>query len=304
MAFQGKTRNHLVDLEPGFYVIRNQCVDRGAVVPTVTVGHAPSEKAGQLYFIGHRRNGQITLESSGEMAVAYVEGEGVSVNLTLFIPPHYAEQDIALQVRRIDALLAQDTAAHGGPQGAQPHAPSPAGQAQLPLVASAPKVPADSAGPAATMPAAPPSQPSPPAFGARTSLVHLGGHVEKVGDITMQPDQWLGNPSAGTRVEGFVVLWPNKPADVELCYGCEVADLGRPLSGITGSFVGSRGRGGRITSVWAELTGTAAANYTLYTEVVFARKGPVVAVPGAMSKVDDPTDYVVALRMNVTGRPG
>jgi hypothetical protein len=100
--------------------------------------------------------------------------------------------------------------------------------------------------------------------------VSIVGHVEKNGDVAAGPGEVLGQPDANLRVEGFQVMWPDKPEGVELAYSVSVEGYGAmPVVG-TGNFIGTRREAKRITEVTVALTGPNARKYDLTGTAYFS----------------------------------
>lgn len=100
--------------------------------------------------------------------------------------------------------------------------------------------------------------------------ISIVGHVEKNGDVAAGPGQVLGQPDANLRVEGFQVMWPDKPEGVELAYSVSVEGYGAmPVVG-TGNFIGTRREAKRITEVTVALTGPNARKYELTGTAYFS----------------------------------
>ena len=66
--------------------------------------------------------------------------------------------------------------------------------------------------------------------------LRLLGHVARIGDVIVGPREWLAGPSAPSRIEGFSIEWPGKPAHVDVRYA---ATLARPHA-VPGEFGDSR----------------------------------------------------------------
>jgi len=103
------------------------------------------------------------------------------------------------------------------------------------------------------------------------SGIRLLGHVAGVGDVFAGADEWLGGPSAPSRIEGIAIEWPDKPSDLILRYAVETAKpqvtSGRMVE--IGSYAGTRGHALPIVSVLLELSGPGAANYEICAEAIF-----------------------------------
>lgn len=89
------------------------------------------------------------------------------------------------------------------------------------------------------------------------------GHVELKGDVVASPGGTLGEPGSPNRLEGFQVMWPDRPEGVDLAYSIVVEGVGAMPSTKTGNFCGTRGEARRITEVTFALIGPNAGQYQL-----------------------------------------
>lgn len=93
--------------------------------------------------------------------------------------------------------------------------------------------------------------------------VSLIGHVENMGDIVVSDGALLGDPNKQFRLEGFQVIWPDKPPSVDISYSVSVEGAGELPSVTVGNFCGTRGEARRITEVTFSLIGDDAAKFEL-----------------------------------------
>ncbi len=91
----------------------------------------------------------------------------------------------------------------------------------------------------------------------------LIGHVEKIGDVVVSNGGLIGDPSKQFRLEGFQVMWPDKPASVDINYFASVEGMGDLPGVTTGSFCGTRGEARRITEVTFSLIGADSSKFEL-----------------------------------------
>jgi hypothetical protein len=93
--------------------------------------------------------------------------------------------------------------------------------------------------------------------------ISIIGHIERTGDVVATPGQTLGDLASNLRVEGFQVMWPDKPKGVELMYSGRVEGApAAPLMPI-GKFCGTRNSAKRLVEVTFTLTGDRASSYEL-----------------------------------------
>ena len=93
--------------------------------------------------------------------------------------------------------------------------------------------------------------------------ISIVGHVEMKGDLVANSGETLGDPASSRRVEGFQVMWPDRPDGVDLAYGIAVEGVGAMPMTKTGNFCGTRGEAKRITEVTFALIGPNADKFQL-----------------------------------------
>ncbi len=118
------------------------------------------------------------------------------------------------------------------------------------------------------LPAAPLSAPKQIEIGPKG--LSIIGHVERKGDVVAKEGEVLGDPSSTQRVEGFQLMWPDRPDGVDLAYNISVEGFGATPVVKTGNFCGTRGEARRITEVTFTLVGPEASKYQLDGQVCFS----------------------------------
>lgn len=93
--------------------------------------------------------------------------------------------------------------------------------------------------------------------------ISIIAHIERTGDVVAGEGERAGDPATALRLEGFQLMWPNRPAGVDLAYSITVEGIGPTPTVSTGKFCGTRGKARRITEVSFTLVGAQAANYAL-----------------------------------------
>lgn len=132
---------------------------------------------------------------------------------------------------------------------------------------------------ASALPAPEPKKPDPAAVATPVPL-RIVGHVELDGDVSVSGGEWLGGQDGKSRIEGFALQWPRRPADVDISYGCSVRGLGRLPDVVIGEFAGTRQQARGISGVAFSLIGESARSYELTVEAEFSdgtRCGPETA---------------------------
>ncbi len=133
------------------------------------------------------------------------------------------------------------------------------------------------------------------------------GHVSRVGDVYVGPDQWLAGPDAPSRIEGLAIEWPGKPADLDLRYSVVLAKTVGPANrpGYLGEFVGTRGKSMPILGLSLELVGGQFHQCQLVAEALYLG-APLMRVTGAQIDLKGPTgrEPLVGLRIGVQVNAG
>ena len=130
--------------------------------------------------------------------------------------------------------------------------------------------------------------------------VRILGHVAGIGDVVVHANQWIAGPSAPSRIEGIVIEWPDKPADLDIQYAVKTAKP-QATSGrknALGSFAGTRGKAMPIVGLLLELSGPAASKFQFLTEAIFLG-APAMRIKGKRVVAAGPTgrEPLVGLRI-------
>src|SRR5580704_14166122 len=129
------------------------------------------------------------------------------------------------------------------------------------------------------------------------------GHVTGIGDQEVGVDQWLGGPSAPSRIEGISIKWPDKPHDLDIRYAVKTAKP-QPTSGIAvgvGAFSGTRGKTLPIVALLLEMSGSGGENLQFVADALFLG-APTKRIIGKRIVVSGPTgrEPLVGLRISVS----
>ncbi|WP_157778822.1 hypothetical protein [Massilia violaceinigra] len=98
----------------------------------------------------------------------------------------------------------------------------------------------------------------------------LIGHIERNGDVMAAPGAVLGDPDSLLRLEGFQVMWPDRPHGVDLAYSIAVEGGGVLPMVKSGKFCGTRNEARRIIEVSFALIGPAASQWRLEGTAYFS----------------------------------
>jgi hypothetical protein len=149
-------------------------------------------------------------------------------------------------------------------------------------------------------PAARPREPITNARSLSTDAFKLLGHVAGIGDVVVGPNAWIAGPAAPSRIEGLVLEWPDKPADLNIRYAVQLANAqaGSARMVPLGTFVGTRGRALPLTGVVLEMDGNTELQFS--AEAIFL-SAPTLRAIGRRVVLSGPTgrEPLVGLRVAV-----
>lgn len=259
--------NSVVTFRPGMYLLRHP---GGAFAP-ISVSRAPGNgaAAGVIQRLGTPGTDDELLRTAAD-CIAIVVSEGP---VDLLVSAFLAKEDDAVPRLRVDRVAL----------GQPPQPVSPA----TPPKAVAPQPPASTAAPA-------PAAPKPIRIAPRG--ISVIGHLGPAGDAVATEGELLGDTETG-RLEGFQVMWPDRPQGVDVAY--RIGMEGGISSAIvqTGKFVGTRGKGQRITEVSFALVGPQAKRYKLEGNAYFSGGFSTPVVTGTTLSGPSGMEHLTALRV-------
>ncbi len=112
--------------------------------------------------------------------------------------------------------------------------------------------------------------PSTPAFEISNKGLSIIGHIERTGDVLASGDQCLGEPTSNLRLEGFQIMWPDRPEGIDLGYSVSLEGVGATPMVNTGKFCGTRNEAKRINEVMFILIGAKATQFQLKGTAYFS----------------------------------
>ena len=127
----------------------------------------------------------------------------------------------------------------------------------------------------------------------------LIAHLQGAGDVE-STEGWAGEHDGAKRLEGFSIVWDNKPAGVDLVYTSTVAGSGPSPNVATGTFTGSRGKSLSLVSAGFSLVGPNRHFYELSGHIVFCGATPQLVVANQMMYGPTGTEPLVALHICIT----
>lgn len=124
-------------------------------------------------------------------------------------------------------------------------------------------------------------------------------HMQGAGDVE-SAEGWAGEHDSTKRLEGFAVVWDDKPAGVDLLYTSTVAGSGPSPNVATGTFTGTRGKSLPLVSAGFSLVGPNRHFYELSGHIVFSGVTPQLVVANQMMHGPTGTEPLVALHISIT----
>lgn len=124
----------------------------------------------------------------------------------------------------------------------------------------------------------------------------LVAHLQGVGDVE-SAEGWVGEHDGTKRLEGFSVIWDNKPTGVDLVYTSTVAGSGPSPNVAAGTFTGTRGKASPLISAGFSLVGPNRCLYELSGHIVFSGSAPQLLVGNQMMYGPTGTEPLVALHI-------
>jgi hypothetical protein len=137
------------------------------------------------------------------------------------------------------------------------------------------------------------------AFEVPSKGISLIGHIERTGDVVASGGQRLGDPASGLRLEGFQVMWPDKPEGVDITYTPRVEGAGTAPAVSTGHFCGTRNAAKRLVEVTFALTGPKASQYELRGKAHFSGGYSTDIQPGVALGGPSGMEHLTALALDV-----
>lgn len=145
--------------------------------------------------------------------------------------------------------------------------------------------------------------PRQPAIAVSDKGLSIIGHIERTGDAVAGEGQMLGEPGGTLRLEGFQVMWPDRPEGVDLSYGIAVEGAAATPVVKTGKFCGTRGEARRITEVTFALVGARAKQFQLDGSAYFSGGFQVAVVSGMALSGPSGLEHLTALSLRVLAPP-
>ena len=259
--------NSVVTLKPGIYILRHPKGD----APPLSISRAPAniEHHGRIEALWTPGTQGAVLRSGMDCIVMHVLDAPVELLVSAFLPHPGA----AKPVLRVDQVGLE------APDNAAPASPA--------TPAAAPAQHLQSRQPIAINPHG----------------LSLIGHLERNGDAVAAEGEYLGKPDANGRVEGFQLMWPDRPQGVDVAYSVTLEGSGPLPIVTTGQFCGTRGEARRITEVTFTLVGAEAHNHALSGVAHFSGGFKVPVASGLPLSGPSGMEHLTAIKLSTQPAP-
>jgi hypothetical protein len=208
----------------------------------LSIARAPGAGGeGKMETLGTADTHNALLRDGSDCIVVHISEGPVSLLVTAFLE----QKGDPVPALRVDQIGLDQPGAQAAPQRAQRAVP----QSARPIL---------------------PAQPAAGAIQIGAHGISLIGHVERDGDVVAAPGELLGDPHSLLRLEGFQVMWPDRPDGVDLAYNIVVEGGGALPMVKSGKFCGTRGEARRIIAVTFALIGPQASQWRLEGTAYFS----------------------------------
>lgn len=129
------------------------------------------------------------------------------------------------------------------------------------------------------------------------------GHIERTGDVVASEGQALGEAASNLRLEGFQVMWPDRPEGVDLAYSIAMEGMGATPIVKTGKFCGTKGEARRITEVTFALIGPQAEQFQLDGTAHFSGGFQVPVSSGMALSGPSGLEHLTSIRLRTLAAP-
>lgn len=253
----------VVQLQPGLYLLRHP----GNNMPPLSVTQTPNTRA-EIDVLTARPSGALVLENGSDCIVMRVANAPAELLVAAFSPTSAASAP-AMKVDRV-ALDAPAQSITSATPVLHPVSP--------------------------VMPIQPPAQNK---LVIKDRGVSIVGHVERLGNVVAAEGEVCGNPAALQRIEGFQLMWPDRPDGVDLAYSVVVEGSGPLPAARSGKYVGSRGESKRITEVSIALIGPYAGRFQLAGTAYFSGGFQVALRSGVPAAGPSGMEHLTALALRI-----
>ncbi|MDQ1813420.1 hypothetical protein RBA41_08900 [Massilia sp. CCM 9210] len=222
-----------VTLQPGMYILRHPTGNKAAL----SIARAPGDGAtqGKMELLSTAGTHGSVLRDGADCIVLHISEAPVTLLVSAFLE----NKDSPVPALRVDQIALE--------------------RASVPPLRRAPGAVLST-----------PADPGAAAIAISPQGMTLIGHIERDGDVMAAPGAVLGDPDSLLRLEGFQVMWPDRPHGVDLAYSIAVEGGGVLPMVKSGKFCGTRNEARRIIEVSFALIGPAASQWHLEGTAYFS----------------------------------
>ena len=125
------------------------------------------------------------------------------------------------------------------------------------------------------------------------------GHIERTGEVVASANQCLGDPTSNLRLEGFQVMWPDRPEGVDLAYSVSLEGIGSTPIVNSGNFCGTRQEARRITEIMFALIGPQAKQFELKGTAYFSGGFQMSLLSGMALSGPSGLEHLIAINLSI-----
>jgi hypothetical protein len=129
------------------------------------------------------------------------------------------------------------------------------------------------------------------------------GHIERRGDAVAGEGECLGDASSNLRLEGFQVMWPDRPEGVDLAYSVVLEGVGATPVVNAGSFCGTKNEARRITEVTFSLHGPQSKQFQLEGNAYFSGGFQIPIASGMPLSGPSGLEHLTSLKLRALPAP-
>ena len=125
------------------------------------------------------------------------------------------------------------------------------------------------------------------------------GHIERTGEVVAGANQCLGDPTSNLRLEGFQVMWPDRPEGLDLAYSVTLEGIGPTPIVNSGNFCGTRHEARRITELMFALIGPQAKQFELKGTAYFSGGFQMSLLSGMALSGPSGLEHLIAINLSI-----
>jgi hypothetical protein len=125
------------------------------------------------------------------------------------------------------------------------------------------------------------------------------GHIQAIGDAVAGAGETIGQPGSHSRLEGFQLMWPDKPEGLDVVYGVTIEGGETTPMMTLGQYCGTRNMARRITEATFGLTGPKSNQHELQGFAHFSGGFVTPIVAGIGLSGPSGSEHLTALSLSV-----